>query len=102
MSAVKILLTGASGYLGGAAARAIAKKGHHVTALLRDPKRAPPDVKLYAVAGDLADRALVEKLVADADAVVHCAIAGDAAPADAIVIDAVAKAKKPIVYTSGV
>jgi UDP-glucose 4-epimerase len=79
---VKILVTGGAGYVGGTVAEALTARGHEAVILdnLSHSRRSalPPGVAF--VEGDLSDRALVEKVFADAkergqafDAVVHFA-----------------------------
>ncbi len=70
---MRVLVTGASGFLGGATcARAIAA-GHEVLALVRRPGSEPPGTT--AVHGDLTDSEALGRAVAEAapDAVVHLA-----------------------------
>lgn len=71
----RILVTGATGFLGGAVARRLAADGQHVVATGR---RVEAGAALEAsgirfVAADVADAAAIRALVAGSDAVVHCA-----------------------------
>ena len=66
---VKVLVTGASGMLGGATARALAARGDQVTVL----QRRPAGLGLPEVLGDIADPGAVRRAVAGQDAVVHLA-----------------------------
>lgn len=76
---MRVLVTGATGLVGGHTAHRLLAEGHEVTALVRDRGRldaamasldAPvPDV----VVGDMTDRAAVAAAMDGADAVVHCA-----------------------------
>ncbi|SDT33983.1 NAD-dependent epimerase/dehydratase family protein [Microlunatus soli] len=66
---MKVLVTGASGMLGGATARALAARGDDVTVL----QRRPSGSGLREVLGDIADLALVRRAVQDQQAVVHLA-----------------------------
>ena len=67
--AVRVLVTGASGALGAATARALAARGDRVTVL----QRRPAGLGLPEVLADVADAAAVRRAVAGQDAVVHLA-----------------------------
>lgn len=66
---MKILVTGASGLLGGGVARALAERGDSVTVL----QRRPAGLGLPEVLADVADAAAVRHACAGHDAVVHLA-----------------------------
>ena len=66
---MKILVTGASGMLGGATARALAERGDEVTVL----QRRPAGLGLREVLGDVTDPEVVGRAVRDQQAVVHLA-----------------------------
>lgn len=66
---MKVLVTGASGMLGGGVARALAERGDQVTVL----QRRPAGLGLAEVLADVADAAAVREAVAGQDAVVHLA-----------------------------
>jgi 2-alkyl-3-oxoalkanoate reductase len=66
---VKVLVTGASGMLGSATARALAARGDRVTVL----QRRPAALGLPEVLADFADPEAVRRAVAGHDAVVHLA-----------------------------
>lgn len=70
---MRILVTGASGFIGGPTCAALAERGHEVLALVRRPGSEPPGTQ--AVAGDLTDAASLARAFADAapEAVVHLA-----------------------------
>jgi nucleoside-diphosphate-sugar epimerase len=70
---MRVLVTGASGFLGKAACARLLSEGHEVVALVRRPGSAPPGTR--AVAGDLTAPATLEAAIADAapDAVLHLA-----------------------------
>ncbi|MBM3990954.1 MAG: NAD(P)-dependent oxidoreductase [Planctomycetes bacterium] len=73
---MRILVTGAGGFLGGAVVRVALARGHDVTALLRGEPRAEPRAELAparVVHGDLAQSTELEALVGGHDAVIHCA-----------------------------
>ena len=66
---MKVLVTGASGMLGGGVARALALRGDTVTVL----QRRATGLGLREVLGDVADPAVAAQAVAGQDAVVHLA-----------------------------
>lgn len=66
---MRVLVTGASGMLGGGVARALAERGDEVTVL----QRRPAGLGFREVLGDVADAAAVQEAVAGQDAVVHLA-----------------------------
>jgi dihydroflavonol-4-reductase len=71
---MKVLLTGATGFLGTAIARELVAHGHGVRALVRpstDPSHLPPQVEVAR--GDVLDLASVRGALAGCDAVVHAA-----------------------------
>ncbi len=72
---MKILITGGTGYIGGAMTRRLLDRGDQVVLLARTPAKAAPLQALGAEvsAGDLTDRASLDRAVAGCDAVVHCA-----------------------------
>jgi len=72
MPAIKrVLVTGASGKLGGPLCEALLAEGYHVTALRH---RCPVDVDgVEEVQVDIGDAAAVEELVSSSDAVIHLA-----------------------------
>ncbi|NBD08200.1 NAD-dependent epimerase/dehydratase family protein [Corallococcus silvisoli] len=104
---MKILVTGATGYIGGAVVEALERAGHQVLGLARSEeargKLAARGVQ--AVTGDLKDTAGLAALVKDLDAVIWTATANSEAvdaPAVAAVLDALQGTNKAFLYTSGV
>ena len=69
------LVTGASGFVGSAVARALLRRGERVRALVRpsSDRRNLEDLKVEIEVGDLRDRASVERAVKGCDAVFHVA-----------------------------
>jgi len=67
---MKVLVTGASGFLGGAVAARIADAGHEVTTLQRRPSGVPG---VRDIAGSVTDASIVRDAVQGQDAVVHLA-----------------------------
>jgi nucleoside-diphosphate-sugar epimerase len=106
---MKVVLTGATGFIGSHVLADLDKHGHEVTALVRD------DIQAEAVAArgatpavvDLYDRPAVAGLLSDADGAIHTASPGDATSADldTAVVDAVTGAfagtGKPYLQISG-
>ena len=79
---MKILITGATGFIGGHLAHYLAVRGYHVRALVRrdSPKLAADGIEL--IRGDLADRDSVRAAVSGMEAVCHLAAARDVWGAD--------------------
>ena len=106
---MKVVLTGATGFIGSHVLADLDKHGHEVTALVRD------DIQAEAVAArgatpvvvDLYDRTAVAKLLGDADGAIHTASPGDATSADLdsavvdAVIDSFSGTGKPYLQISG-
>lgn len=79
IGAMRVLVTGATGFVGGWTAKAIADAGHDIRFLVRTPAklewtvgRFGVDISDYAVA-DIADRAAVRAAMDGCDALVHSA-----------------------------
>jgi nucleoside-diphosphate-sugar epimerase len=70
-----ILLTGATGFIGGALARRLLADGYNVRVLARNPARAEEFARLGAevVRGDILDLASLRAAVAGCPVVIHCA-----------------------------
>jgi nucleoside-diphosphate-sugar epimerase len=70
--AVKVLVLGASGFVGGAIARRLITRGDHVSVLLRDPaQQTVPGA--HVERGDLGDPHAIARAAEGVDAVVHAA-----------------------------
>jgi nucleoside-diphosphate-sugar epimerase len=69
---VKLVVTGASGFIGRAVVETAMRRGHKVVALLRSDRVAFP-AEVEVVHADLAEAHGLESAFAGADAVVHCA-----------------------------
>jgi nucleoside-diphosphate-sugar epimerase len=106
---MKVVLTGATGFIGSHVLSELDSHGHEVTAVVRDDAQA----KAVAARGatpavaDLYDRPALESLLREADGAIHTASPGDATSADldTAVVDAVTSAfdgtGKPYLQISG-
>src|SRR5260370_39267119 len=106
---MKVVLTGATGFIGSHVLADLYKHGHEVTALVRDDAQADTVAARGAtpVVVDLYDRPAVARLLSNADGAIHTASPGDAtsanldsAVADAV-IDAFSGTGKPYLQVSG-
>jgi nucleoside-diphosphate-sugar epimerase len=90
---MKVVLTGATGFVGSHVLADLSKHGHEVTALVRDDAQADTVAARGAtpVVVDLYDRPAVARLLGHADGAIHTASPGDATSADldSAVVDAV-------------
>lgn len=80
---MKVLVTGSTGFIGQRLVASLVKKGHTVTALVRDARKArglPKGVRL--VKGDMLNEASLKKAVAGNEAVIHLAAYFDFYPRD--------------------
>lgn len=70
-----VMLTGATGFLGSAIARALVAEGHGVRALVREgtPRGVLAGVPVTFIPGDLTDQASIATALRGAEAVIHCA-----------------------------
>lgn len=58
----KFAVIGAGGYVGAAVVRELGARGHHITALARNPDKIPPAANVQAVSADMNDADFAEKL----------------------------------------
>ena len=107
---MRVLLTGATGFVGSAVLARLIEAGHEVTAVVRSDASAAiaAEAGATAVVHPLPDTAWLASQLAGVDGAVHTATPADgsAADFDASVIDAVIDAfsdgRKPYVHTGGV
>lgn len=97
-----VFITGATGYIGGAVAALLVKKGYKVKGLVRSREKAEKLKKrgIEPILGDLSDSALLKSSAQAADIVVDCADADDEKTVD-IFIDALQGSGKIFIHTSG-
>jgi nucleoside-diphosphate-sugar epimerase len=110
---MKVLLTGATGYIGGAVAKALVRDGHAVSGLARSDAAVAKleRVGLRAIRGDFADPASLVAATQDADAVISTASVGStggngdsfAQDRDAVrtIAEALSGSGKTLMFTSG-
>jgi len=99
---MKILMTGASGYIGGTVADSLVKAGHQVTGLARNEASAEKLRKhgMAAVRGELGSHGVVRGAACAAEAVINCANADDPFVTAAI-LEGLAGSGKILLHTSG-
>jgi nucleoside-diphosphate-sugar epimerase len=99
---MRIFLTGATGYIGGAVAKALLAAGHQVRGLVRD--RAKVEVVeahgVEAVIGSLDDTAILQAEARAADAVINTASSDHRGAVEAF-IAALSGSGKPFIHSSG-
>ncbi|WP_312785378.1 NAD(P)-dependent oxidoreductase [Brevundimonas sp.] len=77
---MKVTVIGASGRAGSEITRELARRGHQVTGVARNPARIPTGAGITAVSGDANDAATLPSLLKGADAVVSAIMFVDANP----------------------
>jgi nucleoside-diphosphate-sugar epimerase len=99
---MRIFLTGANGYIGGAAAVALIAAGHTVRGLVRSREKADLVAAhgVEAVIGSLDDAGLLQAEARAADAVVNNASSDHRGAVEAL-IGAIAGSGKPFIHSSG-
>ncbi len=109
---MKMLITGASGFIGSHLVKHFSDAGHHVTAFCRTPEKiaALKHPNINKVRGLIEDFSLVRQLVISQDAVIHCALGWgetavemlqrDTLPAINLFEQAIAAKVKKIIATS--
>ena len=102
---MRIFLTGATGYIGGAVAAALRQHGHEVAALVRPESEAKHlrDLGIVLISGDLDTLPSLSDTLANYDCFVHTAKAAtDHVEADLAAVDTFTALARPFIYTSGV
>jgi nucleoside-diphosphate-sugar epimerase len=107
---MKVVLTGATGFIGSHVLAELQEHGHELTAFARNASQADilADRGATSTVVDLSDRAAVVSVLRDAEAAIHTASPGDATSAnlDSAVVDAAIEAfagtGKPYLHISGV
>jgi NADH dehydrogenase len=72
---MKVLVTGASGFIGRALVARLAARGHDVRAMARRAESVPPRSNVEAFAGDMLDADSLDRATRGMDAVIHLACA---------------------------
>jgi nucleoside-diphosphate-sugar epimerase len=102
---MKVFLTGATGYIGGAIAEKLQEYGHEVLGLARSESSAAKlrERGYSAHPGDLNDLASLAQGAREADGVIHAAATDGHTHYAALsaILPAIAGTGKPLVYTSG-
>lgn len=104
---MKVFLTGASGYIGGAVAERLRAAGHTLTGLSRSDAAAKKLEKagVTPVQGDFSDPKSVAAAARSADGVISMATTYDPkidGPAIDAILEALAGSNRPLIYTSGI
>ncbi|HLH08814.1 MAG TPA: NAD-dependent epimerase/dehydratase family protein [Terriglobales bacterium] len=105
---MRVLVTGAGGYIGSAVSEELAKHGHHVLAFVREGKKVPAYKNIEPVYGDVSNPNSLSSAVRKSEAVIHTAasMGPDMPKVDETAIDAILKAaaegKQRFLYTSGI
>jgi nucleoside-diphosphate-sugar epimerase len=99
---MRIFITGANGYIGGAVASALIANGHSVRGLVRDQAKASAVAAhgIDPVIGSLGDTALLQAEAAKSEGVVNAANSGHRGAVEAL-IAGLAGSGKPLIHTSG-
>ena len=102
---MRIFMTGATGYIGGAVAKALHARGHEVGALVRPDAEARElrDLGAFLLSGTLESLPSLREQLDSYDAFVHTAAARDHhVEADRIAVETFTSIGRTFVYTSGV
>ena len=99
---MKVLVTGATGYIGGSVAERLIASGHQVVGLARSVESVPllKNRGIESVVGNLDDPEIITKAAEETDAVIHAASA-DHAGAVVTLIAALERSGKTLICTTG-
>ena len=99
---MKMLVTGATGYIGGSLAERLIASGHQVVGLVRSAEKVPrlKERGIESVLGTLDDWEVIRNAAQEADAVIHAASADHPGSVLAL-IAALERSGKTLIYTSG-
>jgi len=99
---MKVLVTGATGYIGGSVAERLIASGHQVVGLVRSAESIPllKDRGIQSVLGTLDDPEIITNAAQEADAVIHAASA-DHPGAVVTLIAALERSGKTLICTTG-
>ena len=107
---MKVLVTGATGYIGSAVAEALQSSGHHVVGLARSDSAVSQleSHHIQAFRGDLRNSSSIANATQQVDAVIHAASTNDAEMPRAermaveAILDALSGTGKSFIYTTGI
>lgn len=103
---MKVLVTGATGYIGRAVAEALRRRGHRVAGLTRSAAKAKSlaAAEIEPVTGDMRGPKTWERAAWESEVLVHCAVeySADYEALDRGTLDALLGCGGKVVYTSGV
>lgn len=99
---MKVMVTGATGYIGGSVAERLIASGHQVVGLVRSAESIPllKDRGIQSVLGTLDDPEIITNAAQEADAVIHAASA-DHPGAVVTLIAALERSGKTLICTTG-
>jgi len=99
---MRIFITGANGFIGGAVASALIAEGHSVRGLVRDQGKANAVAALGVdpIIGSLDESALLQAEAGSSEGVVNAANSGHRGAVEALIAGLIGSGK-PLIHTSG-
>lgn len=99
---MKVLVIGATGYIGGSVAKTLVDKGHEVMGMLRNPQQmeALSNMGIRSILGSLEDKQVLRQAIQLSDAVINAADS-DHREGVATIIEALRGTGKTFIHTSG-